>query len=81
MKKDSECPQCGKPMDSRFTLCYRCNEREKQKPTCEVCGINVPEKHFLCKEHWDERKEEKKNLYQIKYVKSKKKRTYIKSNM
>ena len=40
--------------------------------SCEVCGKEVPEGHYLCKEHWKEKLEGKKKLEQINYVKSKK---------
>jgi hypothetical protein len=66
------CPKCGKPKKPWFDLCFECNELENQKPTCEVCGIEVPEGHYLCKEHWKEKQEEKKKIKQIDYVKEKK---------
>jgi len=66
------CERCGKPTKSWFKLCFDCNEKEKQKPTCEVCGKEVSEGHYLCKEHWKEKQEQKKKLKQIDYVKSKK---------
>lgn len=74
----TKCPICGKPKKSWFKICYECNEKEKQKPTCEVCGIGVPEGHYLCKEHWVERKEEKKDLNKIKYVKNRKEQEFKK---
>ena len=76
MANPSKCPNCCKPKKAWFKLCYECNEKEKQKPTCEVCGKDVQEGHYLCKEHWIERKEEKKDLYKIKYVKSKKEKQF-----
>lgn len=66
------CPKCGKPKKPWFDLCFECSELAKQKPTCEVCGIEVPEGHNLCKEHWKEKQEEEKKLKQIDYVKDKK---------
>ncbi len=66
------CPNCGNPKKPWFNLCFDCNQKEKQKPTCEVCGIEVPEDHYLCKEHWKEKQEQKKKLKQIDYVKDKK---------
>lgn len=66
------CEVCGKPTKSWFKLCFDCNEKEKQKPTCDVCGTEVPEGHYLCKEHWKEKQEGKKKLNQINYVKTKK---------
>ena len=30
----------------------------KQKPICEICGIEVHPGHLLCKEHWKIRSEE-----------------------
>ena len=72
----TKCPSCGKPKKAWFKLCYDCNEKEKQKPTCEVCGIEVPEGHFLCKPHWQERQEEKKDLNKIKYVKNRKEQEF-----
>jgi len=68
----TECPKCGNPKKPWFELCFDCNEKEKQKPTCEVCGLEVPEGHNLCKEHWKEKQEQKKKLKQIYYVKDKK---------
>jgi len=67
-----KCEICGKPTKPWFKLCFDCNEKELQKPTCEVCGKEVPEGHYLCKEHWKEKQEGKKKLKQIDYVKSKK---------
>jgi len=66
------CPKCGKTKQPWFDLCFDCNEKEKQKPKCEVCGIEVQEGHYLCKIHWKEREEQKKKLNQIDYVKDKK---------
>ena len=68
----TECPKCGNPKNPWFRLCFDCNEKEKQKPSCEVCGIEVPEGHYLCKPHWNEKQEEEKKLKQISYVKDKK---------
>jgi predicted nuclease of restriction endonuclease-like RecB superfamily len=68
----TECPKCGKPKKPWFNLCFDCNEKEKQKPICEVCGIEVEEGHNLCKPHWIEKKEEEKKLKQIGHVKDKK---------
>jgi hypothetical protein len=48
-------PNCGKPKKPWFNLCYDCNLKENQKPTCEVCGIEVEEGHYLCLKHWQER--------------------------
>ena len=76
MAESTKCPICGKPKKPWFKLCYDCNEKEKQKPTCEVCGIEVPEGHYLCKEHWMERKEQSKDLKKITYVKSKKEKQF-----
>ena len=72
----TKCPSCGNPKKPWFKLCYDCNEKEKQKPTCEVCGIDVPEGHYLCKEHWIERKEQSTDLKKIRYVKSKKEKEF-----
>jgi len=72
----TKCPSCGKPKKAWFKLCYECNEKEKQKPTCEICGIEVPEGHFLCKTHWQERQVEKKGLNKLKYVKERKEQEY-----
>ncbi|MGY4884439.1 MAG: hypothetical protein ACP5NZ_02560 [Nanobdellota archaeon] len=66
------CPKCGNPKKPWFEFCFDCNEKEKQKPTCEVCGKEVPEGHYLCKQHWEEKKEEEKKLRQLDYVKDKK---------
>lgn len=76
MAESTKCPICGKPKKSWYKLCYECNEKEKQKPTCEVCGIEVPEGHYLCKEHWAERQEQKKNLKKIKYMKIRKEKEF-----
>lgn len=66
------CPKCGKPKRAWFNLCFECSEKEKKKPTCEVCEIEVPEGHNLCKTHWTEKQEQQKKLKQIDYVKTKK---------
>lgn len=68
----SVCPICGNAKKSWFALCWDCSEKEKQKPRCEVCGIEVPEGHTLCKVHWKEKFDDKKQLKSIEYVKSKK---------
>ena len=72
MTDSTKCPICGKTKKSWFKLCYECSEKEKQKPICEVCGVEVPEGHYLCKEHWKERQDQKKDLRKIEYVKEKK---------
>lgn len=66
------CPNCGKEKKPWFALCWECSEKEKQKPKCEVCGIEVPQGHNLCKTHWKEKFEDKKKLQSIEYVKNKK---------
>jgi len=66
------CPKCGNQKKPWFELCFDCNEEEKRRPTCEICGIDVPEGHNLCKPHWKEKQEDKKKLKQIDYVKGKK---------
>ena len=68
----SICPSCGNSKTPWFELCFDCNKKEKQKPSCEICGVEVPEGHNLCKEHWKEKQEQKKKLKQIDYVKDKK---------
>jgi hypothetical protein len=70
MDNPTKCPNCGKTKKPWFKLCYECSQKEKQKPTCEICGIEVPEGHYLCKEHWIERKEQQKDLKKISYVKN-----------
>lgn len=72
----SKCPKCGKPKKPWFEFCWDCNLAEKQKPKCEVCGIDVPEGHYLCKEHWKERQEGKKDINKLKYVKSRKEQEF-----
>jgi len=66
------CPKCGNPKKPWFELCFDCNELERQKPMCEVCGKSIPEGHYLCTEHWKEKQEGKKKIEQIDYVKDKK---------
>lgn len=66
------CPNCGKTKKPWFALCWECSEKEKQKPRCEVCKVEVPEGHTLCKPHWIEKNEEKKKLKSIDYVRNKK---------
>jgi hypothetical protein len=68
----NHCPKCGKTKKPWYSLCWECTEKEKQKPSCEICGIEVPEGHTLCKTHWLEKNEEKKKLKNIEYVKTKK---------
>lgn len=72
MNNSNTCPNCENPKKSWFKLCWDCSEKEKKKPKCEVCGIDVKEGHGLCLEHWKEREAEKKKLNQIKYVEKKK---------
>lgn len=66
------CPNCGKSKKPWFSLCWDCTEKDKQKPHCEVCNVEVPEGHNLCKNHWKEKFEDKKKLQSIDYVKAKK---------
>lgn len=66
------CPKCGKTKKPWFPLCWECTAKETQKPRCEICDIEVPEGHSLCKEHWKEKFEEKKKIKSIEYVKTKK---------
>ena len=54
----TECPHCGKLKKPWFKLCFECNEKEKQKPSCEVCGIVVQEGYNLSKEHLLEKQQE-----------------------
>jgi len=68
----AECPKCGGPKRPWFNLCFDCNEKEKQKPKCEICGIDISEGHNLCKIHWIEKQEEKNSLKKIEYFKDKK---------
>lgn len=74
--KMNNCPNCGNLKKPWFKLCYDCSIKEKQKPKCEVCGVEIQEGHDLCLEHWKEKQEEKKKLKQIKYVESKKKKEF-----
>ena len=68
----TKCPNCGKAKKTWFPLCWECTEKEKQQPKCEICNIDVPEGHTLCKTHWLERNDEKKKIRSIEYVKTKK---------
>lgn len=68
----NKCPNCGKPKKPWFPLCWECQEKEISKPKCDVCGVEVPEGHNLCKEHWLEKQKEKQNIKKIDYVKKKK---------
>ena len=45
------CEICGDKVRPWFKQCFDCTEKEKQKPTCEICGIEVPEGLNLCKPH------------------------------
>ncbi len=76
MSKNTECPKCGGYKKSWFKYCFRCSQKEIRKPKCEVCNIEVPEGHHLCKDHWKEKQEEKRNLNKINYVKGKKEDEY-----
>jgi len=67
-----KCPNCGKTKKAWFNLCWDCTEKEKQKPKCEICNVEVPEGHTLCKPHWIERNDEKNKIKSIEYVKNKK---------
>ena len=53
----SKCPQCNSPKQAWFKLCFDCNEKAKQKLTCEKCEQIIPEGHTLCKVHWKEKQE------------------------
>ena len=68
----TQCPNCGKTKKPWFALCFECTEKEKQKPKCEICGIEVQAGHSLCKTHWLEKHEDKKKLQSIEFVKNKK---------
>ncbi len=68
----SSCPKCGNYKKPWFNLCFDCNKKENQKPSCEICGIEIPEGHYLCKNHWSEKKNEERKIKQIDYVKEKK---------
>lgn len=68
----TKCPNCGKTKKHWFPLCWDCTEKEKQKPRCEICNVEVPEGHTLCKTHWIEKNEVKKKIKSIEYVKVKK---------
>lgn len=65
------CPNCGKNKKPWFALCWDCTENEKQKSKCEVCGIEIQDGHTLCKTHWKEKFEDKKQLRSIDFVKTK----------
>ena len=65
------CPNCGKNKKPWFNLCWECSEKENKIPACEVCGVEVPEGHTLCKNHWKEKFEGKKKIESIEYVKKK----------
>jgi hypothetical protein len=71
-----ECPNCGKAKKAWFKMCWDCSEKEKQKPSCEVCGKETPEGHTLCKEHWLEKRDAKKNIESVEYVKEKKNKEF-----
>lgn len=66
------CPICGREKPFWYELCWECNEKEKQKPKCEICGKPVKEGHTLCYDHYLEKQEEKNRIKKIDYVKSKK---------
>ena len=72
----NECPKCGKPKTPWFDLCFDCNKKEKDSPTCDTCGVEVPDGHNLCKTHWIEKKNDEKKIQQIDYVKKQKEDTY-----
>src|SRR5687767_14151180 len=62
------CPICSNNKKPWFALCWDCSEKEKQKPKCEVCGIEVPEGYTLCKVHWREKFEVNKQQNIMAYV-------------
>jgi len=72
MVDNTKCSKCGKPKKAWFKLCFDCSEKEKLIPKCEVCGVQVPENHYLCSEHYKQREIEKRDLNKIAYVKQKK---------
>lgn len=72
MPSNLECPLCGISKKPWFKFCWECSEKEKKKPKCEVCGVEVQEGHGLCLTHWKERENEKKRLSNIKSFEKKK---------
>ncbi|MEC8339414.1 MAG: hypothetical protein VXZ40_02215 [Nanoarchaeota archaeon] len=67
----TKCPTCGNYKKPWFPLCWECSEKENQKPTCDVCDIEVPEGHNLCKEHWLEKQEASKKIKKADLIKKK----------
>jgi len=73
MNKTNKCPNCGKPKKPWFEVCWECTKEENKKPKCDICYEEVPEGHNLCKKHWLEQQQDKKEIRQVKYVVQKKK--------
>ncbi len=71
-----KCPNCGNIKKPWFPLCWECQEKENQKPTCDVCDIEVPEGHNLCKEHWKEKQNASKNIKKAEYIKNKQEQNF-----
>lgn len=72
MEDKTKCPKCGGYKKPWYKICWECSEKEKEKNTCEVCGIEIPEGHTLCKEHWLEKQKRKQEIKNINYIKEKK---------
>jgi len=69
MTDKTKCPKCGNTKKPWFQLCWECTAKEKAKARCEVCEVEVPEGHTLCKTHWAEKREAQKKIRQVSYVK------------
>ena len=51
-----------------FKLCFDCNQKLKQTPSCEQCNLAIPEGHTLCKVHWKEKQDKlTKNNFRDKF--------------
>ena len=73
---NSVCPTCKNFKRPWFDLCFKCSEKKKKIPTCDICEIEVIEGHNLCKKHWLEKQEAKKEIGKVSYVKNKKEENF-----
>src|SRR3989344_2261296 len=62
-----KCSTCGKAVKGWFKHCFECNEKVKQKLTCEKCDVEVPEGHTLCITHWKEKQDKLNGSFHDKF--------------
>ncbi|MCD4770834.1 hypothetical protein K8R30_00275 [archaeon] len=75
----NKCPNCGENKKPWFPLCWKCSEKEKNKPICEKCGKHTSNGKPLCLDCWKEKEEAKKEIKKVDYVKKTKVKDYKKN--